>query len=67
MLGQVLTEIHYDEACAIAGHIRMHSQHKVIDFPASHILALDRALPHDVEALGDSAFLLTIALPEKAK
>src|SRR2546429_7357633 len=28
------------------------------------LLALDRALPHDVKALEDSAFLLTIAWPE---
>jgi quercetin dioxygenase-like cupin family protein len=52
---------------AIAGHIRMHVQDKVIDLPAGHILALERALPHDVEALEDSAFLLTIAWPEEAK
>jgi len=48
----------------IAGHIRMHVQDKVIDLPAGHMLALERALPHDVEALEDSAFLLTIAWPE---
>lgn len=34
--------------------------------PAGHMLALERALPHDVEALEDSAFLLTIAWPEDA-
>jgi quercetin dioxygenase-like cupin family protein len=52
---------------AIAGHIRMHVQDKVIDLPAGHMLALERALPHDVEALEDSAFLLTIAWPEQAR
>jgi quercetin dioxygenase-like cupin family protein len=51
---------------AIAGHIRMHVQEKAIDLPAGHMLALERALPHDVEALEDSAFLLTIAWPEDA-
>jgi quercetin dioxygenase-like cupin family protein len=51
---------------AIAGHIRMHVQDKVIDLPAGHMLALERALPHDVEALENSAFLLTIAWPEDA-
>ena len=49
-----------------AGHIRMHVQEKTIDMPAGHMLALERALPHDVEALEDSAFLLTIAWPEGA-
>ena len=52
---------------AIAGHIRMHVQEKTIDMPAGHMLALERALPHDVEALEDSAFLLTIAWSEEAK
>ena len=51
---------------AIAGHIRMHVQEKSIDLPAGHMLALEHALPHDVEALEDSAFLLTIAWPKDA-
>ncbi|HVA93998.1 MAG TPA: hypothetical protein VNI36_03765 [Candidatus Dormibacteraeota bacterium] len=49
----------------IAGHIRMHVQDKLFDLPAGHMLALERALPHDVEALEDSAFLLTIAWSEE--
>lgn len=49
---------------AVAGHIRMHAQDKVFDLPAGHLLALDRGVAHDVEALEDSAFLLTIAWPE---
>lgn len=42
------------------GHIRMHVEGKVFDLPAGYLLALDHALPHDVEALENSAFLLTI-------
>ena len=49
---------------AIAGHIRMHVEGKVFDLPAGHLLALERAIAHDVGALEDSAFLLTIAWPE---
>ncbi len=48
----------------IAGHIRMHIPERVFDLPKGHLLSLDRAMPHDVEALEDSAFLLTIAWPE---
>jgi quercetin dioxygenase-like cupin family protein len=51
---------------AVAGHIQMHVQGQVFDLPCGHLLALERALPHDVEALEDSAFLLTIAWPENA-
>lgn len=52
---------------AVAGHIRMHVGGKIFDLPAGHLLALERALPHDVEALEDSAFLLTICWPEEAE
>jgi quercetin dioxygenase-like cupin family protein len=52
---------------AIAGHIRMQVRDQLIDLPAGRMLALERGLPHDVEALEDSAFLLTIAWPEDAK
>jgi quercetin dioxygenase-like cupin family protein len=45
----------------ISGHIRMHVDGREFDLPAGHLLALDAAVPHDVEALEDSAFVLTIA------
>ena len=51
---------------AVRGHIRMHLPGKTVDLPAGRLLALQRALPHDVEAMTDSAFLLTIAWPESA-
>jgi quercetin dioxygenase-like cupin family protein len=51
---------------AIARHIRMHVQARVTDLPAGQMVALERALPHDVEALEESAFLLTIAWPDDA-
>jgi quercetin dioxygenase-like cupin family protein len=49
------------------GHIRMHVEDRVFDLPAGNLLALDRALPHDVEALEESAFLLTICWPEDSE
>jgi len=45
-------------------HLRMHAGGKEFDLPAGHVLVLDRAMPHDVAAIEDSAFLLTIAWPE---
>jgi hypothetical protein len=44
----------------------MQVQEKAIDLPAGNMLALERALPHDVEPLEDSAFLLNIAWPKDA-
>jgi quercetin dioxygenase-like cupin family protein len=51
----------------IEGHLRMHAAGKDFDLPAGRVLVLDRALPHDVVAIEDSAFLLTIAWPEGAE
>ena len=48
---------------AVAGHIQVRAQGRTFDLPSGRLLALDRGLPHDVEALEDSAVLLTIAWP----
>ncbi|MGH9488492.1 MAG: hypothetical protein ACRD04_13005 [Terriglobales bacterium] len=48
---------------ALSGHIRLHLPSGVEDLPAGHLLVLDHELHHDVEALEDSAFLLTLAWP----
>lgn len=47
----------------IAGHIRMRALDREFDLPQGRLLVLDRGVPHDVEALQDSAFLLTVAWP----
>ncbi|MGH9474368.1 MAG: hypothetical protein ACRD1M_16685 [Terriglobales bacterium] len=47
----------------IAGHIRLHLAGGVEDLPSGHLLVLDRELHHDVEAIEDSAFVLTLAWP----
>jgi quercetin dioxygenase-like cupin family protein len=52
---------------SLSGHIQMHVQDKVFDLPTGHLLALDRALPHAVKALEDSAFMLTIVWPEEGE
>jgi quercetin dioxygenase-like cupin family protein len=51
----------------VEGHLRMHAGGKEFDLPAGRVLVLDRAVPHDVVAVEDSAFLLTIAWPEGAE
>jgi quercetin dioxygenase-like cupin family protein len=48
----------------VRGHLKMRATGREFDLPLGHILVLDRGIPHDVEALEDSAFLLTIAWPE---
>lgn len=45
----------------VFGHIRMHADGKTFDLLSGHCLVLDRAVVHDVEAVEESAFLLTVA------
>jgi quercetin dioxygenase-like cupin family protein len=49
----------------IRGHIQVRAEGRTFDLPTGKLLALDRGLPHDVEALEDSVLLLTIAWPER--
>ncbi len=49
----------------IAGHLRMHVGEHLFDLPIDNMLVLDRSVGHKVEALEDSAFLLTIAWPKQ--
>lgn len=47
----------------VAGHIRMRALDREFDLPQGRLLVLDRGVQHDVEAIQDSAFLLTVAWP----
>lgn len=50
---------------AIQGKIRVHlPEDRIEELEIGDLLTLDRCLEHDVEALEESAFLLTIAWPE---
>lgn len=49
----------------IHGKVRVHlPEDRMEDLKPGDLLTLDRCLEHDVEALEESAFLLTIAWPE---
>ncbi len=49
----------------VQGCLRVHAGSRSIDLHAGQVLVLDRAIAHDLEAVGDSAFLLTIARPPR--
>ena len=49
----------------VVGRIRVRAQGRTFELSSGGLLALDHGLPHDVEAVEDSAFLLTIALPRE--
>jgi len=50
----------------LTGKLRLLLPHQSVELLAGSLLTLERALPHDVEALEDSSFLLTIAWPRGA-
>jgi len=50
----------------LAGRVRLKLPDQTVEVPAGQLLALDCGILHDVEALKESAFLLTISWPEGA-
>lgn len=51
---------------ALRGHVRLRLPDKVVDLPAGRLLVLEKGLRHDVEAMQDSAFLLTLGWPTRS-
>lgn len=47
----------------LAGRLTLRAEGQTVDLPVGHVLTLGPAIPHDVEAREESAFLLTIAWP----
>jgi quercetin dioxygenase-like cupin family protein len=47
----------------VVGHIQVRAQGRTFELRLGGLLALDQGVPHDVEAVEESAFLLTIARP----
>jgi quercetin dioxygenase-like cupin family protein len=58
---------HRTEGCisihALRGRIKVRAEKRTFDLEAGSLVALNHDIPHDVEALEDSAFLLTIGHP----
>ena len=47
----------------LQGHLRMHANGREFDLPAGRILVVDQEVPYDLQAVEDSALLLTVAWP----
>jgi quercetin dioxygenase-like cupin family protein len=52
---------------ALEGRIRVRMSGEIVEVSAGELIALDYAIPHDVEAPEESAFLLTISWPGGTK
>lgn len=48
----------------VAGRLRVHAESETYELSEGYLLTLGGGVAHDVEALEDSAFLVTIAWPE---
>ena len=48
---------------ALSGRLLVQQPEKTVELSAGHLLVLEKSLPHDVKALEDSAFLLSISWP----
>ena len=49
----------------VVGHIQVRAQGRSFELRAGGLLALDQGVPHEVGAVEESAFLLTIARPSE--
>lgn len=48
----------------LSGHLHIHTGARIVDLPPGHLLALGWDVSHDLEALEESAFLLTVTAGE---
>lgn len=48
----------------ISGHALIRAAGRVFDLPEGQMLTLEREIPHDLEALAESAVLVTIVWPK---
>lgn len=48
---------------ALSGRLMIKLDGQTVELPAGHLLVLEKSLSHDVKALEESAFLLSIAWP----
>lgn len=49
----------------VRGHVQVRAAGRTFELPVGSLLVLDRGVPHEVEAIDDSVFVLTIAWPER--
>ena len=49
----------------LSGHVRVRLRDRLVDLPSGRLLVLEAGLPHAVEAMDETAFLLTLGWHEK--
>ena len=56
---------HHVALHCIEGRLRVHLPERPIELPAGGLLGIGPSVPHDIEALEDSAFLLYLGWSEE--
>ena len=51
----------------LGGHVRLHLSNATVEVPRGELLALDRDVSHDVDAIRQSTFLLILVRPDRTK
>lgn len=51
----------------LSGNVKLQLTGQTVSLPAGHLLVLDRAVEHDLEAIEESTILLTISWPHAAE
>ena len=47
----------------LTGHVRVYAGGRIVDVKEGHLAVIDRAMAHDIEAVRESAFLLSVSWP----
>lgn len=66
MEGKTMSEHHANVTASVqtlSGHIRLNLPDRGVDVPKGHLVVLAAGLSHDVHAVIDSTFLLTLGWP----
>ncbi len=66
--GSRIAEHHANESAsihAISGRLSLHLPGRTVELPTGQLLLLERSIKHDVEAVTDSAFVLTLGWHDK--
>ena len=61
--GGVIKEHRANETASmhvLSGHLHVRLRERLVDLPGGNLLVLERGLPHNVEAIDESVFLLTL-------
>lgn len=61
--GNVIKDHKVDDTAQVStfsGHVRLRLADEMVDLPAGHVMVIERGVVHNVEAVEESVFILTL-------